>query len=195
VTYLSERGAVATLLLLLALLSLAVRSWRWWHESARRVQTLETLALPALLLAAVTCGAFDAVLVLPIPALYIWAAAGLLAPAEAGGRVIELGERGRRWLFTGVAVAGLAATIRSTLQGAAMSQYDQSWRVADAEWASRLDPGSYRIRVFLAQRYYSKGDCARTRIHAEAARRLFPEAPRPRRLLRACGVSIPPTGR
>ncbi len=191
-TFLSERGAAATLLLLLAFLSLGIRSWRWWHVSPRRVQTLETLALPALLLAAVTCGAFDAVLVLPIPALYAWAAAGLLAPADSGGRVFELSGRGKLWLAAAVGGIGLLATARSTLQGAAMGVYEQSYRVADAARAERLDPGSYRIRILLAQRYYTKGDCGRTRVQAEAARRLFPEAPRPRNLLRACGAPVPP---
>lgn len=191
-TFLSERGPLATLLLLLALLSLGVRSWRWWHDGPRRLQTLDTLALPAVLLAAITCGAFDAVLVLPIPALYVWAAAGLLAPIEAGGRVVELAGRRYYWVAGCLALLLGAATLRSGLQGAAMGLYEESWRMPEAERAARLDPGSYRIRIFLAQRYYAKGDCGRTRIQAEAARQLFPEAPRPRRLLRSCGVNLPP---
>lgn len=188
-TFLSERGIFATACLLLALLGLGIRSWRRWQSSPLKVDNLQILALPAVLLAAVTCGAFDAVLVLPIPALYVWAAAGVLSPVEPGaGRVVELSGRRRVWLVGSFAVFGVAAAVRSGMQAAAMGAYEQAWKIGDAERAARLDPGSYRIRMFLAQRYYSRGDCVRTRLHASRAHDLFPEAPRPKRLLAACGA-------
>ena len=190
ITFLSERGPVASLLLLLALLSLGVKGWRWWRESAQRAQNLEPLALPALLLAGMVCGSFDAVLVLPVPALYVWAAAGLLAAPEAGGRIIELDDRRRRRLVIAFAVVAALFTTRSALQAGAMEVYDQAWKVSDAERAARLDPGSYRIRIFLAQRYFARGDCPHVLDHARAANRLYPSAPRPQRLIRACGGRV-----
>ena len=189
-TFLSERGAVATLCLLLALLSLGIRSWRWWLGTALRVESLHVLALPAVLLAAVTCGAFDAVLLLPIPAFYVWAAAGLLTPLDGTGRVIELSGRRKVWLVGTLAVFAVAAAARSAMQCAAMSVYEQAFKVADAERAVRLDPGSFRIRMLLAQRYYTRGDCTRTRVEAGKAHDMFPEAPRPRHLLRSCGAPV-----
>jgi len=186
-TFLAERGPLASLLLLLALLSLGVKGWRWWRESAQRAQHLEPLALPALLIAGMVCGAFDAVLVLPVPALYVWAAAGLLAAPEAGGRVIELDSRRRRRLMIGFAAIAALFVARSALQAGAMGVYDEAWKVTDAERAAQLDPGSYRIRMFLAQRYFARGDCTRVLVHARAASRLYPAAPRPQRLIRACG--------
>jgi hypothetical protein len=54
--------------------------------------------------------------------------------------------------------------------------------------AVALDPGGYRTRIRLAERYARAGDCAATIRHASTAQRLYPEAPLPRRLLRRCGV-------
>lgn len=189
-TFLSERGLLAALCLLLALLSLAIRSWRWWLASPVRVEQLHLLALPALILATITCGAFDAVLLLPIPAFYVWAAAGVLTPPEQGGRVVPLSGRRKTWLVGALAVFGSAATARSILQCVAMGVSEQGWKIGEAERAVRLDPGSYRIRMFLAQRYYTRGDCTRTRAQAAKAHEMFPEAPRPKRLLRSCGAAV-----
>ena len=49
----------------------------------------------------------------------------------------------------------------TTTQIMAMATYDASTRVASLESAARLDPGSYRIRVRLAQAYIARGDCTR----------------------------------
>jgi Flp pilus assembly protein TadD len=54
------------------------------------------------------------------------------------------------------------------------------------ELAARLDPGSYRIHVALAQGWRRAGRCDRAREHAEHARDLFPNYPAPGAVLRAC---------
>jgi hypothetical protein len=54
------------------------------------------------------------------------------------------------------------------------------------EIAAKLDPGSYRIRMLLAQEWRSEGRCDRARPHAERAGELFPDHPAPRVILRAC---------
>jgi hypothetical protein len=53
--------------------------------------------------------------------------------------------------------------------------------------AVQLDPGSYRIRVRLAQAYLARGDCAHARVQAHAAHDLFPSAGEPKRDISACG--------
>jgi len=54
------------------------------------------------------------------------------------------------------------------------------------ELAARLDPGSYRIHIALAQEWRRAGRCDRARDHAERARDLFPNYPAPDAVLRAC---------
>ena len=56
----------------------------------------------------------------------------------------------------------------------------------DLELAARVDPGSYRIHMALAQQWRTARRCDRARSHAEAARALFPHHPAPHVVLRAC---------
>jgi hypothetical protein len=55
------------------------------------------------------------------------------------------------------------------------------------EIAAKLDPGSYRIRMLLAQRWRAAGRCDKARPHAQAAAALFANHPAPRAILRSCG--------
>jgi hypothetical protein len=70
---------------------------------------------------------------------------------------------------------------------AAMSLYATSARSTVLERASAMDPGSYRIHVRLAQHYIGRGDCKHGRVHANAARQLFPSSPAAKRLVASCG--------
>ena len=83
------------------------------------------------------------------------------------------------------ALCGLAAA-RSIGQLAAMSIVSTTSRTGRVERASQLDPGSYRIHTRLAAAYLNRGSCTRALAHATAAHDLYPNAPAPRRLLRAC---------
>jgi hypothetical protein len=130
---------------------------------------------------------FDAVLLLPPPALLTWAALGALAPVPRERTVIDLG-LGRRALFVFVVAAlGALAVWRSASQLVAMSIFSTSTRTSRLEGASVLDPGNYRIHLRLAEGYLRRGSCSRARAHATAARALYPSAPAPKRVLSRCG--------
>jgi hypothetical protein len=139
-------------------------------------------------IAAVTVvGMFDAVLLLPPPAMITWAALGALAPVPRERAAIDL-SLGRRALFVfGVTTLGLLAIWRSGSQLVAMSIYSNSSRTSRLERASAVDPGSYRMHLRLAEGYLRRGSCSRARRHATAARELFPNAPAPKRVLARCG--------
>jgi O-antigen ligase len=150
IAFLSERGVVATLLLAVALLGIALKS--------------KDPALWAVLAAAIVTGLFDAVLLLALPGFIVWAALGALGGSggEAPAAVVP-------WPLTLLLIlVSLAGTARSAAQIAAMEMYATG---TNLELASRIDPGNYRIHMRLAR------DCdhalaARALFpHATAARR------------------------
>ena len=134
-----------------------------------------------------TVGAFDAVLLLPVAALVGWGLIGALAAPSRERRAVDLTPLRRVAAIGIVAVIGVAMVARSGAQLTAMSRYATSSKTATLESASSLDPGSFRIHGRLAQLYQRRGDCKRARVHATAAKELFPSAPAPKRVLSACG--------
>jgi hypothetical protein len=52
--------------------------------------------------------------------------------------------------------------------------------------AARWDPGSFRIHQRVAELHMHRGSCRNARPYAQRAQSLFPSAPGPRRILRAC---------
>jgi hypothetical protein len=132
-------------------------------------------------------GAFDAVLLLPLPTLFVWTILGALASSARPLRVVPLTRRSRRGALAAVALVGLVFLGRSTAQTVAMGVFDGHERTA-MERAAAIDPGSFRIRMLLALAWARAGRCDRAIPHASAARALFPSYPAPARLLRACGV-------
>lgn len=191
VAYLSERGVLGFGLLLLAAVGLMGRALRDLRRARTSGQTqdpervLTAIALVGTLITTLIVGAFDAVLLVAVPAFFVWTLAGALSPADSGG--MELEPRGG-WLSAAL-VCALAVIIvgRSAAQLAAITVFSTSSRLSAFERAAHLDPGSYRIRTRLAQAYLARGDCTQARAQARAARDLFPNAGEPRRLLSACG--------
>jgi hypothetical protein len=88
-------------------------------------------------------------------------------------------------LATAVGIVGGALLLHSLAQVAAMALSARGDREA-VELAARVDPGSYRIHMRLAQDWRAAGRCERARPHAERARDLFPNHPAPQVVLRAC---------
>ena len=187
--YLSERGAPAFVLLVLVFLGLAGGAWRWLRDAQQPEEMMAALALTGTLVVAIVAGAFDAVLLLPVPALIVWTALGALAPPV---RVPDEGARAGAFpRFVGalaVLLLGLALTAKSALQAQAMAIADGSRRPVRLEQAVALDPGSYRIQLMLAQQYAARGSCKKALPHATVARGLFPEAGAPKQITRRCGT-------
>jgi hypothetical protein len=188
VAMLSERGVIAVGLLvatLLALVARAIGDLRAGHARDGE-RALTAIALVGTIVAVVIVGAFDAVLLLAAPTFLFWTLAGALAPPAE--RAAETSNAVRVAATVVVLVAGAVAVGRSATQLAAMSTYSESSRLVSLADAARLDPGNYRIRLRLAQAYLGRGNCARARTEARAARALFPNAADPRRVLAACGA-------
>ena len=187
VTFLAERGPVAFALLAVAMLALVVDGVRGVAGAQGTEAQYGSAVFLATLVIVVIAGAFDAVLLLPIPALIAWSLLGALAPPSRERRVIEVSAPRRVLaLATIFALAGVIV-LRSTAQLMAMSLYATSSRATSLERASTMDPGSYRIHARLAQLYLGRGDCRHARPHATAARQLFPSSPAARRLSASCG--------
>jgi hypothetical protein len=184
---LSERGFPALVLLAAAGGLMALGGWARVRRGTGKAPALPDLALVATLLAAAVVGAFDAVLLLPPPALFAWTAVGALAASARPVREVPLSRRARRRLLVAVAVVGLGFVWRSAAQTIAMGVFDPRDRRA-METATAIDPGSFRIRMLLARSWAAAGRCDRGVPHATAARGLFPNYPAPARLLRACGA-------
>jgi len=156
VAFVAERGLIAAAVLAIALFALARRD----------------AALLATLAAAGLAGLFDAVLLLPAPALIAWSAFGALcsgrlqpadpAPALAPGRLKPAAA-----LAILIALLGAA---RSAAQLVAMDLYATRSHRPSLERAARIDPANYRLQLRLA--HGGRTRCA----HARAAHALYPSA-------------------
>lgn len=142
----SERGPLATLLLALALLGIALHP----GEGVLGATLLGTVA------GACITGLFDAVLLLALPTFLVWTALGALwQPAPAERKVSYL-------LVVLVALVSGAGAYRSAAQIAAMEIYVSHSDRASLERAAQIDPGNYRLQLRLH--------------HYRAAKALFPHA-------------------
>jgi O-antigen ligase len=186
-TFLSERGLPAFVLLALAVAALIVDAFRAVREPGDPERTIHAWALLGTLAVLLVVGTFDAVLLLPPPALVGWALLGALSPPPRERVVVELPPVRRLAAMALVAVLGGLAVTRSVGQVAAMGVFEASAHASGVERAAALDPGSFRIQLRLAEAYARRGSCKNVRIHASAARALYPNAPEPKRLLARCG--------
>jgi O-antigen ligase len=191
IAYLAERGVIGlgTLgVVLLGLLRRAyvdVRSTRPRVEMADSEHVLMSMALVGTLAAAIVVGSFDAALIIAAPAYFVWTLAGALAPLS--DRTIVARPAFRFVALLATVVFGIVAVGRSALQLAAIATFSANSHLATIERAARLDPGSYRIRIKLAEAYVARGECTRAKPHARAARALLPNALEPKRVLSQCG--------
>jgi O-antigen ligase len=187
--FVSERGFIATILLMLALLAITIRALREL-PTARQTQDFErataALTVVGTVVTTMVVGLFDAVLLIAIPTMFMWLLIGVLSPPVERKRSLSSGvhEFGPVLLV----LFGLIAIVRSSGQIAAMSTYHGATRVATMERAAKFDPGSYRIRIRLAESYASRGECSKAGRHAKAANAMFPNASAPRSVLRRCGL-------
>ncbi|HEX6749102.1 MAG TPA: O-antigen ligase family protein [Longimicrobium sp.] len=184
VAFVAERGIAATALLVLAFVGLGIAALHRMRAARDADEGLAALALAAMVAGAVVVGAFDAVLLLALPSLLIWAALGALSATEPGKWDVRVPLPVRALgMLLALAVFG-AFTVKSAAQLLAMGVYDGASRVADLRQAARLDPGSYRIQMKLAR---SGASCDVRRAAAETAHSLFPNASAPKGLRTTCG--------
>ncbi len=189
VASLAERGAAATLALAAAAAALAIGGWRRWRAAPETTEGTESLTLILLVAATAVIGSFDAVLLLPGPTFFVWAALGLLArPPRRPVLELELNRRRAKRLAALTLAAGVVFAARSASQLGAMVAYGDSGQLAAMERAATIDPGNYRIRMLLGYAWRNRGRCDRARGHAERAGRLYPNHPAPKQLLAACRV-------
>ncbi len=78
-------------------------------------------------------------------------------------------------------------TLRSALQTAAYVVAGNGRTTSRLVWAARIDPGSYPIRIALAQRL----TCAEAKGDAAAVVRMAPNWPAAVAVARKCGMRIP----
>ena len=182
----SERGFPALLLIALVGITTALGAWTRVRHSGQREPELADLTIVTTLLALGVIGSFDAVLLLPVPTYFGWIIIGTLTSTARPIREVILTSVSRRWALGALMIAGLAFVGRSVAGTAAMELYDTG-KTRMMELGSRLDPGSYRLHMFMAAAWLKAGRCDRARPHAESARRLFPNHPAPLRILRSCG--------
>lgn len=182
---LAERGLPAFVLLMLAGTSIALGAWARVRADPRRPPSLPDLTIVATLLALLVVGAFDAVLLLPAPAFFVWTTVGALASTARPIRELSPTLSAHRRLVIGVAVVGGVLTVQALSQVVAMGIAAGGERDR-MELAARVDPGSYRLHIALAQEWRRAGGCDRARDHAEHARDLFPNYPAPAMVLRSC---------
>ncbi|MEI2719169.1 MAG: O-antigen ligase family protein [Gemmatimonadales bacterium] len=174
----SERGVFALAGSLLLGLALAWRAFgrlqRAGDDALRGAAALGVLAATAVV------GAFDAVLLLPVPLLFVALAIGALtAPAETPEELAAPS----RWRVA-LPLLLMLVSARSVEQTAAYLVAGSGRETNRMVWAARLDPTSYPLRIALASRL----PCARARSHARAALALAPEWPASRNAAARCGV-------
>lgn len=185
---LAERGAPAAACLAMVFIGLCVTGLMAMSPRADSDEFAQGLVLVATTMTVVVAGAFDALLLLPAPALIVWGLLGALAVPARTRAVIALTPGRRAAAMALVVIAGIAAAGRSAAQAMAMQLVERDGRTSALERAASLDPGSYAIQMRLATLDARRGRCDAVRERAGAAHDLFPLAPAPRRLLAACGV-------
>jgi hypothetical protein len=146
-------------------------------------QRLAALAGVSVFVITLLEGTFDAVLLLPAPAIIVWAAVGALIPDGPTVRTVEIAGARKSVLMLALVLSTGSAIAVSATKIEAMAAYTNG----SLERAAAFDPGSYRIRMRLADGYLGKGQCKQARVHAQAAHDLFPESPAPKKILAQCG--------
>ncbi|MES1259320.1 MAG: O-antigen ligase family protein, partial [Gemmatimonadota bacterium] len=179
---LSELGVAA---FVTALIFGGAIGWRGWRAAmGKNEQVLAGGALLALLVTAFIEGNLDAVLLLLAPLLLMAISAGVLLHLCEPGASAATAARPRIWGLLPI-VLGIV-TLRSMLQTAAYIVAGNGKTTSRLVWAARIDPGSYPIRIALAQRL----SCAEARSDVVAVVGMAPNWPATVAVARRCGVRV-----
>lgn len=192
VAFIAERGPLAVLLLIVAVIGIVANAFRSVRGSGANNPARDPflpIALVGTVLVTGAVGTFDAVLLLAAPTLLVWAALGAMSPAGRARHTWTLaGRTGRRWSIAVLAIF-LVFTARSALAVQGMNVYGTGERLNAVRNAAYWDPGSYRVQLRLAQLSLAERGCAAARGPAKRAAAMFPTAVAPRAILRRCGTN------
>ena len=175
IAFVAERGLVCAALLGFAFLSMALRSLRRLRTSIDVGDALLATTMLCTLVAALVAGAFDAVLLLALPSLLVWATLGTTTTTEEGTKTSRLAT------FALIALAAIGAA-RSAAQLIAIDLFSSDSSRAALERASIIDPGNYRLQLRLARSGKKQQRCE----HAAAAHALFPHAEGAKSAMHGC---------
>lgn len=181
IAWLSERGFLATILLGLVFVAIAVHALGQLRAAPTPDEGLRAAALLGIIVATAIAGAFDAVLLLALPSFFVWTALGAMwRPIPPAVGTFHPAWWGTLLLI--LVIASGAAAVRSGLQLAAIEIHATSSDRDTLRVAAKLDPGNYRLRLRLARLTGGDEQCD----HATAARDLYPNADAAERAARRC---------
>ena len=210
VGFLSERGFIAAVALLLTFVTLFFGAFRRWGsgaepdgaasseedaaamlEDAEHIRTVSDrvllkLALAGTIVATIVVSAFDAVLLLAAPAFLIWSVVGAATGARVRARPLELSARAWAIAAAGTLLIVIASAARSATMTRSMAAVGRGGQTAGWVRGAAWDPGSYRINLKVAELYSRRGRCGTARPYAQRALALFPNSPAARRVARRC---------
>jgi O-antigen ligase len=186
VAFVSERGIVATAALLGVFVVLFFGAMRRWSALPGADDVLARVTQVGTIAATLVVGAFDAALLLAAPAFLAWGVVGATSGIARSGQ--ELAPARKWWTLGATLVLGLVviSLVRSAAQVVSILQVGTGGTRAGWIAAARWDPGSFRIHQRAAELHLNRGSCRSARPYAQRAQSLFPAAPGPRRILRAC---------
>jgi O-antigen ligase len=187
VAFISERGLLATAALAFAFLGIIVSALRRLRQSTDGDDALAAAAGIATIAATIVAGMFDAVLLLALPAMFVWAALGALSdPHDMRAATRFTSERTRTAvMFLAVMLGAGAGAVHSAMELTGMGIYANADSTRWLSRGARIDPGSYRLHVRLARRGSGLNRASRC-AHALAARDLLPNAQEARNLASGC---------
>ncbi len=191
VALIAERGVVAMIALILAVIGIIANAFQTSRGSSANNPAARDPFLPVAIAATVlitaAVGSFDAVMLLAAPALIIWTSLGALA---AGGRArsewTPSATSRAAWKLATVVPLALFA-VRSLGQVFAMQVFGAGQQLSHVETAALLDPGNYRIQLRLAVLGVNARGCSLGLPHAKRAAAMLPSATAPRVIVRRCG--------
>ena len=183
VAFIAERGLPAAILLLLVFVGISLRAMQRLLTAWTSDEALAAATVLATVFGALVAGMFDAVLLLALPTMLVWATLGALwTPAE---RRLRLSTRAQTAVLLILVVAAGLGALRSAGQVGAITLYSTQSRPLLLSLAAGMDPGNYRLRVRLARSASGLNRAKRCR-HARAANALYPSAQEARALSRRC---------
>ncbi|HUP88142.1 MAG TPA: O-antigen ligase family protein, partial [Longimicrobiales bacterium] len=150
VGFMAERGFIGVLLLLGAFAAMSLQAIRRLIAADDATDAFTAAAVLATIAAVMVAGAFDAVLLLGLPSLIIWATLGVLW-LPAANRETDTRPQIRKLAVMVLLLVVGVGVLRSGAQLFGMNVYENSDSRSALATASLIDPGNYRLQMKLAR--------------------------------------------